>query len=104
MALYKSACTARFHSSLQRNPVSGCDQLFLSALSCRRHIHHAQWDQPKGFGPSTKSLADAGLFHCYDMFFTKRSQDGAQIESTKGFDPKQKARHCAGLLLPALSA
>jgi hypothetical protein len=102
-ALYKSACTTRFHSSWERKPVSGSDQLFLSALSCHRHIHPPQWDQPNGFGPSTKSLAIAGLFHCCDMLFTKRSQDGAQIGSTKGFDPKQKARHCAGLLLPALN-
>jgi hypothetical protein len=62
MTLYKSACTAQFHSSLELKPVSGSDQLFLSALSCRRHIHQTQWNQPKGFGPSTESPADARLF------------------------------------------
>ncbi|RAI70636.1 hypothetical protein DOZ80_09055 [Pseudomonas fluorescens] len=41
------------------------------------------------------------FFHSSDMLFTKRSQNGAQIERTKGFDPKQKARHRAGFLLPA---
>jgi hypothetical protein len=41
------------------------------------------------------------LFHSSDMLFTKRSQNGAQIKRTKGFDPTQKARHCAGFLLPA---
>jgi len=36
------------------------------------------------------------------MFFTKRSQNGAQIELTKGFDPVQKAQPSAGLFVSVL--
>jgi hypothetical protein len=39
-----------------------------------------------------KAWPSAGLFRICDMLFTKRSQNGAQIERTKGFDPVQKAR------------
>jgi len=34
-----------------------------------------------------------GFFRSFDMLFTKHSQNAAQIEQTKGFDPIQRARH-----------
>jgi hypothetical protein len=48
-----------------------------------------------------QAATQQAFFHSSDMLFTKRSQNGAQIKQTKGFDPTQKARHCAGFLLPA---
>lgn len=40
-----------------------------------------------------KARLSARLFRSSDMLFTKCSQNGAQIERTKGFDPIQRARH-----------
>jgi len=79
MALYKSAWTVRFHSSLELKPVADSGPLFLPALSCRRHIYPSQWDQPKGFGPSTESPTDARLFsllrHAFHETLTSRGAD-----------------------------
>ncbi|WP_156385783.1 MULTISPECIES: hypothetical protein [unclassified Pseudomonas] len=87
------------------------ESLFLAAISFSCQPCHVVVTSTHHNGISQKDLAHLqrawptpGFFTCYDMLFTKRSQDGAQIGNTKGFDPKQKARHCAGLLLPALSA
>jgi hypothetical protein len=48
----------------------------------------------KGIWPHRqKARLSAGFFRSIDMLFTKFSQNGAQIERTKGFDPIQRARH-----------
>ena len=67
---------------------------FVSALSCLRHTHQAQSGQPKRIWPHRqRARLSAGFFRSSDMLFTKCSQNGAQIERTKGFDPIQRARH-----------
>jgi len=38
------------------------------------------------------------------MLFTKRSQIGAQIEPTKGFDPVQKTQPSAGFFVSVLES
>jgi hypothetical protein len=44
----------------------------------------------KGIWPIYKEPDQvSGFFHFGNVLFTKRSQNGAQIEHTKGFDPKQ---------------
>lgn len=40
-----------------------------------------------------RTRLSARFFRSCDMLFTKCSQNGAQIERTKGFDPIQRARH-----------
>ena len=40
-----------------------------------------------------RARPSAGFFRSIDMLFTKHSQNAAQIEQTKGFDPIQRARH-----------
>jgi len=71
---------------------------FLPALSyppCHAFVtptmHNAV--SQKDLAPSTGSPAKCRFFRSSDMLFTKCSQNGAQIERTKGFDPIQRPRH-----------
>jgi hypothetical protein len=41
------------------------------------------------------------LFRFNDMLFTKFSQNAAQIEQTKGFDPMQRARRARAFCCPS---
>ena len=54
---------------------------------------HWLWNWKKTISNWRDARPSAGLFRICNMLFTKHSQNGAQIERTKGFDPIQRARN-----------